>query len=256
MARLSSKRLSAAKRVGLSSDTYNSARATNFAVDQTSHRRGRGSAFANLRSPARNNSREQIQSMTKSVIAEHSDRARIEYDLTRGIPVRRVAKKYGINQHCAYRYLKKMPPQLKAAHLGKMLRAGADLEKLRIDESEGLLQNLATQRARLLLVQDHAMETENGGLATQISGAIHRNLELVAKLLGELASHQVRTNISVLVQPEYLDLRAALVRALQPYPDARAAVAAVLHRIESKAAERPASPPMIEGKAEAVADAH
>jgi hypothetical protein len=53
----------------------------------------------------------------------------------------------------------------------------------------------------------------------------------------------------VLVQPEYLELRSALVRALQPYPDARAAVAAVLHQIEGKAAERP---PMIEATASEV----
>ena len=97
--------------------------------------------------------------------------------------------------------------------------------------------------------------SENGGLATQIAGAIHRNLELVGKYLGEFAQHQIRTTVSVLVQPEYLQMRAALVRALQPYPDARAAVAAMLHQIESKAAERPPAPPMIEGKAEAVADA-
>src|SRR5262249_7892516 len=167
-----------------------------------------------------------------------------------GVPVRRVAQKYGVSKDSAYRYLRKLPPQLRAAHLGTLLKAGADLEKLRIDESEGLLQNLATQRARLLLVQDHAMNTENGGLATQISGAIHRNLELVGKYLGEFAQHQIRTTVSVLVQLEYWERRAALVRALQPYPDARAAVAAVLHRIESKAAERPSSPPMIEAKAE------
>jgi hypothetical protein len=167
-----------------------------------------------------------------------------------------VARKYGISKDSAYRYLRKMPPQLRAAHMGAKLRAGADLEKLRIEESESLLQNLATQRARLFLLQDQALETENGGLATQISGAIHRNLELVGKYLGEFATHQIRTTVSVLVDPQYLELRAALVRALQPYPDARAAVAAVLHKIESKAAERP-SPPMIEAKAEAAAvDVH
>jgi hypothetical protein len=135
--------------------------------------------------------------------------------------------------------------------MGAKLRASADLEKLRIDESEGLLQNLATQRARLLLLQDNAMDTENPGLATQISGAIHRNLELVGKYLGEFAQHQIRTTVSVLVAPEYLQMRAALVRALAPYPDAKAAVAAVLHQIERKVAER--APAMIE--AEAVADA-
>lgn len=192
---------------------------------------------------------------SRSVILDHPDRARIEFDLARGVPVRAVSRKYKISKDSAYRYLKKLPPQLRAAHMGAKLRASADLEKLRIDESEGLLQNLATQRARLLLLQDNAMDTENPGLATQISGAIHRNLELVGKYLGEFAQHQIRTTVSVLVAPEYLQMRAALVRALAPYPDAKAAVAAVLHQIESRAAERPPAPAMIEAKAEAMADA-
>src|SRR5262245_8375490 len=189
----------------------------------------------------------------RSVILDHPDRARIEYDLARGVPVRRVAQKYNVSKDSAYRYLRKLPPQLRAAHLGKLLKAGVDLERLRVDESEGLLQNLSVQRARLLLIQDHAMDTENGQLATAISGAIHRNLELVGKYLGEFAQHQIKTTVSVLVQPEYLELRSALVRALAPYPDAKAAVAAVLHKIESKEAQRPALPPMIEAKAEAEA---
>jgi hypothetical protein len=42
--------------------------------------------------------------------------------------------------------------------------AGEDLEKIRTDESEGLLANLATQRARLLLAQDAAMEAEQFGI--------------------------------------------------------------------------------------------
>jgi hypothetical protein len=184
-----------------------------------------------------------------SKIDLHPDRGRIEFDLARGVPVRRVAKKYGLHPRACYRYLKKLPPQLRASHTGKMLKAGADLEQLRIDESEGLLQNLASQRARLLIMQDAAMDTENAGLATQISGAIHKNIELTGRYLGEFASHQIRTEVSVLVQPQYLELRAALVRALAPFPEAKAAVAAVLHRIETKAAERPL-PPMLEAKAE------
>ena len=37
----------------------------------------------------------------------------------------------------------KMPAQLKAALIGKRLKDEVDLEKLRIEESEGLLANLA-----------------------------------------------------------------------------------------------------------------
>ena len=74
--------------------------------------------------------------MARATINEHPDRGRIEFDLARGVPVRAVAKKYGVNMHALYRLLKKLPPQLKAAHMGARLKAGTDLEKLRPDESE------------------------------------------------------------------------------------------------------------------------
>jgi len=64
--------------------------------------------------------------------------------------------------------------------------------------------------------------------------AITTNLELVGKLLGQLVQ-RVRST-SLLVSPDYLDLRATLVRALQPFPEAARAVGAALHAMESKAA--------------------
>ena len=86
--------------------------------------------------------------MARPTINDNPDRPRIEYDLARGVPPRRVARKYAISIHACYRLLKRLPPQLRAAHMGARLKAGADLEKLRLDESEALLQNIATQRAR------------------------------------------------------------------------------------------------------------
>lgn len=174
--------------------------------------------------------------MARKTILDHPDLGRIEYDLARGVPIRVVGRKYGISAAACYRFRKKIPAHLRAAAFGKVLKAGAELERLRIDESEGLLQHLAGQRGRLLIMQDRALEIENPALATQISTAIHRNLEITGRYLGEFASHQIRTEVSVLIQPAYLELRAALVRALQPFPEARAAVASVLHKIESKAA--------------------
>jgi len=176
--------------------------------------------------------------MARPTINEHPDRGRIEYDLARGVPVRALAKKYGVNIHVLYRLRAKLPPQLRAAHLGARLRAGADLEKLRIDESEGLLQNIATQRARLLLMQDSAMEAGDHSIATLISGRILQTVELAGKYLGEFAQHQIRTTVSVLIQPEYLEMRSALVSALAPYPEARRAVTAALHATEAKAANK------------------
>jgi hypothetical protein len=177
-----------------------------------------------------------------STIDSHPERGRIEFELGRGTSARAVAKKYGISRDACYRYLKKMPPQLKAGLLRDRLKAGADLEKLRIDESEGLLQNLAVQRARLLIAQDRALDLEQLSVASQIGGQIHRNLELVGSYLGEFARHSVQTSVSILIQPEYLELRSALLRALQPYPEARKAIAAALHQVEGRAAALPQLP--------------
>jgi L-serine deaminase len=86
--------------------------------------------------------------------------------------------------------------------------------------------------------------------------AITANLGLVAKLLGQLVQvHEVRKT-SILISADYLALRAALVRALRPYPDAARAVGAALHELETAAAKditEAKRPLVIEQHAEAVA---
>ena len=136
--------------------------------------------------------------------------------------------------------------------MGARLKAGADLEKLRLDESEALLQNIATQRARLLLMQDSAMEVGDHAKVALLAGRILQTVELAGKYLGEFAQHQIRTTVSVLIQPEYLEMRAALVSALAPYPEARRAVIAALHSIEARSASLP---PTIEGAVEHLPEA-
>ena len=125
-----------------------------------------------------------------------------------------------------------------AAHA---LKPAEDLEKLRIRSRKSLLSHLAAQRARLLIAQDASLEAEQFGLVAQLASGVHRNIELVGKYLGEFASHTTLTTISILVTPEYLDLRATLLRALQPYGDARRAVAAAFLQVEEKAAQRSAA---------------
>jgi hypothetical protein len=185
----------------------------------------------------------------RSTITEHEDRAKIEYDLCRGVPIRHMAKEYGVSIDSLYRYKAQLPPQLKAAALASKLKAGADLDKLRIDESESILTNLAMQRARLLLVQDAALEVGDRREVAYISDVIARNVKLTGVYLGEFARLSVQTSVNILISTEYLELRSELIRALAPFPQARAAVAAALHAREAAAAE-PKATPMIEATAE------
>ena len=54
------------------------------------------------------------------------------------------------------------------------------------------------------------------------------NLELLARLLGELQEQQV---VNILISPQWVTVRAAIVAALAPYPEARLAVSERLSNV-------------------------
>jgi hypothetical protein len=73
-------------------------------------------------------------------------------------------------------------------------------------------------------------------MIARIAAQLHHNLEITGKLLGDLGVGSTTIN-NVLVLPAYVEMRVELVRALAPFPEARQAVAAVLHAIEHKSAD-------------------
>ena len=154
--------------------------------------------------------------------------------LARGVAVSALARRYGVSTDALYRHRRHIPPQLKAK-----LLAGPDIEmdldKLREIESQSLLANLVALRRRLFAALDLAEENGDGFMLTRVSSQLHVNLETTGKLLGDLGIGS--TNITnILIQPAYVEMRVELVRALAPFPEARQAVAAVLHELEGKAA--------------------
>lgn len=66
--------------------------------------------------------------------------------------------------------------------------------------------------------------------------AVSQNLQLSARLLGQLINISEHRQ-SLLISPDYVALRSALVIALKPFPEAAAAVAQALSRLEATAAE-------------------
>jgi hypothetical protein len=98
-----------------------------------------------------------------------------------------------------------------------------------------LLANLVALRHRLFAALDIAEEHSDVFTLARISAQLHTNLELTGKLLGDLGLGVTTIN-NVLVMPAYVEMRVELVKALAPFPEARHAVAAVLHQLEGKAA--------------------
>ena len=95
----------------------------------------------------------------RSPIYRDPNRPAIERALALGISISQVARRFGYWSDAITRFRDRMPPQVKAAIAAAALKPKEqDLDQLRIDESEGILGNLALQRARLLVCQDEAPE--------------------------------------------------------------------------------------------------
>jgi hypothetical protein len=80
-------------------------------------------------------------------------------------------------------------------------------------------------QARTLAILEAAEHTHQHRTALAAIREARSNLELLAKLLGELDD---RPQINALISPEWLELRAVIVGALEPHPAALRAVVGAL----------------------------
>ena len=144
-------------------------------------------------------------------ICEHPDREAIDRALVGDASNLSVSSLFGVSESAVRRH--------KANHLpAKLVMAQAAEE---VAQADDLLQQVRDLQDRALAILGKAEAA--GDLRTAL-GAIREargNLELLAKLLGELDE---RTVVNLDVSPEWLELRAVIVASLEPYSDARGAV--------------------------------
>jgi hypothetical protein len=169
----------------------------------------------------------------KCTVCEHPRRAELELAIARRVGYRQISQKFGPSIYSLHRHRRShMPPQLLVALETCALPTVVDLDALRKSESEGLLQTLVVQRSRLYSLLDACEDLGDLKAAAAVHGRITDNVVTVAKLLGDLSTHATHTTNNLVVSPEYLTLRSALVKALRPHPEARRAVSAVLRNLE------------------------
>jgi hypothetical protein len=175
----------------------------------------------------------------KCSICEHDHRAEIEFALANRVPYRRVAVQFQVSADAAGRHSRNhMDAALKARLMTTGTDSPVDLEQLRITESEGLLQHLVALRGREYAMLDKCEKLGHVGDFSRIDARLHKNLELTAKLLGDLQTGTTINHNTLILSPEYHQLRTGLIQALKHYPEAREAVALVLQDLER--VERPA----------------
>jgi hypothetical protein len=156
-------------------------------------------------------------------VCTHPHHRAIDKELVAGHLVnRRIATQHGLNEAAIRRHA--------STHLPAVLLAAAESED--VAHAIDVVQQLKSINAACLAVLGDAREAGDGELVLKAVDRVQRQIELQAKLLGDLDD---RPQINVLVSPQWLVVRSTLLEALAPYGEARAAVAARLAALEASA---------------------
>jgi len=149
-------------------------------------------------------------------VCSHPDHRAIDRELAVGSLVnRRIATQHGLSEASVRRH--------GAAHLPAALLKAQDAAE--VAHGDALLAEVRHLQARAQGILDLAERAGDYRSALGAIGQARACLELLAKLLGELDE---RPQVNVALSAEWLTVRAVVLVALAPYPDARAAVASGL----------------------------
>jgi hypothetical protein len=168
--------------------------------------------------------------------SEH--RAGVELGLVHGLSAAVLADRYGLSKQAIGRHARvHLSPATAAALLMAAKPTEIDLDALTEREGSALLVNLVHQRSRLAAYAEKALADGETTVAVQCERVIASNLEICGKLLSKFVLRHEHHHAHLLIHPDYLRLRQALLAALRPYPDACAAAAAALHALETDGAK-------------------
>jgi hypothetical protein len=178
---------------------------------------------------------------TACAVCRSGDRHAIELEIARHVPVRAIAARFKpIGKDSVHRHARlHMPPALLQAMRAKTLLLEVDLTRLREEEGRSLLEKFCAQRARLYLLIEAAEARHDIHAANAVHRTLLVNLQMTGKLLGQFIEGDKVVQQNLVIAPAYLELRAALMRALFHHPQARRAVLEELKKIETGASVTP-----------------
>lgn len=152
-------------------------------------------------------------------VCNHSDRASIEIGLANGIALRVLGLRHGLTEDALGRHRSN---HMDAELLGRLklrgVRSDEELAHIRDVEGKSILDNFATQRARLYRNADRSFEIKDYAGERAALAEASKVTERIGKLLGELgvANLTINQQINLTQSPEWHIIRTALVRELRP----------------------------------------
>ena len=150
-------------------------------------------------------------------ICIHDDREAIDRALVAGGTLREIAGRYGVSKSALDRHRDHIPPTVAKAR-----------EAEEVAEADRLLNVVRHLLGTALTTITQAEKA--GELRTKLA-AIREARETAKLLLEVYGELQTAPTITIINTPEWVEIRAVIVSALDPYPDARQAVADALGRV-------------------------
>jgi len=144
----------------------------------------------------------------------------IDEALVTGAPYRSVARRFELSESAVYRH--------KTEHLPTHLLKAREVEEAA--RADDLLEQVRNLQAHALDILERAEKAGDLRTALAAISQARGNLELLGKLAGELDERPV---VNLNVSPEWLELRAVIVGALEPHPAAHGAVLRALEGVGS-----------------------
>jgi hypothetical protein len=155
-------------------------------------------------------------------ICTHPARENIDSAIIRRVPYRAISIRYSVSKDALSRHLN--------GHLADYVKQA--LSEYGTSKGIKVLAKLGNMVDRLENFLDKAEAAEDGGEFRANAAELRKQLELIAKLQGELAQEgATNVNIALVEHPDYRRLEDVLARALEPYPAARYAVADALGEV-------------------------
>jgi hypothetical protein len=145
----------------------------------------------------------------------HRRHTEINRALLAGESYRTIADRFGLSKTALIRH--------KAAHLPRWLTQAQEAEDMA--EADDLLDQMSALHRRTLAILGQAEVSGETKIALSASREARNNLELLAKLTGELKAH---AQVNIVMLPGYVAMRSAIMAALQRHPQARQDVASAL----------------------------
>lgn len=153
-------------------------------------------------------------------ICGHSEREEIDRRLVRGDSIAKISRDSAVSEDALRRHLDN--------HVPKTLAASPSAKE--ITDADKLLSEIETVKARALSLLDKAEEAQDTrvyGPPSQYLKEFREYVRLMAELSGKLAS---QPQITIVNNPQWIELRTVIIQALDDFPEAKAAVVHAIHK--------------------------